>query len=188
MQKIDFSEFMPAIRASVSAQMIGRDYGLNPSRDGRCKCPLCTSSRKDSLRLYPGDKGFFCFSCHASGDVVKLVMEITGAGFRDAVREINDRYGLGLPLDKPDPERTRKARQLAEQREQERKDKEIRDRKNLEELWNVSDMAYRAEQVIKREAPQNANEEPSKAFVAALLLKDELRDRRDRLFDELYRK
>jgi len=185
---MDFSEFMPAIRAQVSALTVGMDYGLNPTRDGRCRCIFCNSGRKDAMRLYPGERGFYCFKCHESGDVVKLVMEITGAKFTDAVREINDRYGLNLPLDKPDPERARKARELAEQRERERKEKEIRDRKNLEELWDVSDMAYRAEQVIKNEAPRSMDEEMSDRFVAALTLKDELCDRRDRLFDEVYRK
>lgn len=185
---MDFSEFMPAIRASVSALTIGMDYGLNPTRDGRCRCIFCNSGRKDAMRLYPGERGFYCFKCHEGGDVIKLVRTITGESFQDAVREINDKYGLGLPLDRPDPERTRRAKEEAERKRQERIEKEKQDRKLTEEYLDAADMTYRAEQVIKNEAPQSMDEEPSDRFVAALMLKEELRDRRDRLFDEVYRK
>ena len=107
MPRIDLTEFVPIILSQVSTQDIGRDYGLNPGRDGRCKCVFCTGDRKDTLRLYPGDRGSYCFRCHTSANAIRLLMEVTGMKFPDAVREINDHYGLGLPLDKVDPERSR---------------------------------------------------------------------------------
>lgn len=187
MSRVDFTEFVPIIRSSVSTQQIGRDYGLNPGRDGRCRCVFCAGDRKDTLRLYPGDRGSYCFRCHTSADCIRLVMEITGMKFPDAVREINEQYGLGLPLDKVDPERTRKAREDAARREQERIEKAERDKRLLTELWDASDEVWNMEQVIKNYAPQSANDEVSDAFVYAVKHIDEVRDYRDRLFDAVYK-
>ena len=43
------------------------------------------------------------------------------------------------------------------------------------------------EQVIRREGPQNANDSGTERFLAAIKHIDEMRDYRDRLFDQLYK-
>lgn len=188
MQKIDYSAFTQNIRDRVSALDVGRDYGLNPGRDGRCRCIFCSGNRTDTLRLYPGNRGSYCFRCHTGADVIRIVMEVTGQNFPQAVRDLNDRYGLGLPLDKPDPERTRKAREAAEQRRQEEEEKKQREMRLLTALWDASDEVWELEQVIKCYAPQRPGEPFTDVYVEALRRIDAARDVRDHLFDEVYGK
>lgn len=175
-----------AIRDSVSARQIGEDYGLNPGRDGRCPCIFCSGDRKDTLKLYDGSRGAYCFRCHRSADVIALVMEATGQNFPQAVRDINSRYGLGLPLDNPDPDRERKARAEAERRKRERAEKEKRDREMLDAYWDACDKVAIAEEVLRTEGPRTPDERFSARYVKCANKIHELRYERDRLHELVY--
>lgn len=186
--KIDYAPFADAIVQSVSARQIGEDYGLNPGRDGRCVCVFCTGNRDDTLRLYPGNRGFYCFRCHQSGDVIALYRQITGAGFRKAVEDLNSQYGLNLPLETADMEAVQKAKEQAERRRHERAEKEAKDRKLLEELWDVADAVQILEYYRDTLAPRTPEEPLRQRYVAALRYLPQLICLRDCLYDEVYGK
>ena len=87
------------IRASVSALDVGRLLGLNPGHDGRCKCPFHGGDHRN-LKLYGTGRGYYCFVCHACGDVIRLVMEYTKCPFQNAIEWLNDSFDLHLDIDK----------------------------------------------------------------------------------------
>lgn len=184
--KPDYKVFADIIRARVSADELARDFGLDVGRDRRCRCIFCDGERGDTLRLYPGDRGYFCFRCHAHGDVISLYQQITGSGFRQAIQDLNERYGVGLPLSGADPAAMEKARKESEQRKRERAQNEERKRRLYLAYLAVADVVWRLERAKRENAPQSETEPFQPAFVAALRYLDELRDFRDRLFDKLY--
>lgn len=186
MPAVDYSAFTDTIRESVSADMLGRDYGLDLERNGNCSCIFCSGNRKDTMRLYPGSRGFYCFRCHRSGDVIALYRQLTGSGFRKAVEDLNTQYGLNLPLKNADQTAMQKAREQAEKRKQERAEKEAMDRQLLEDLWDVADAVQILEQYKNELAPQTRDELWRQRFVFALRYLPQLTYLRDCLYDEVY--
>lgn len=85
------------IRGNVSAIEAGRVLGLNPGHDGRCKCFFHGGDHRN-LKLYPGERGYYCFVCHEHGDVIGLVMGYLKCTFPEALAWLNDSFGLGLDL------------------------------------------------------------------------------------------
>ena len=85
-----------AIRNSVSALEVGRALGLNLDRHGRCSCPFHHGESRN-LKLYDGNRGFYCFVCHRSGDCISLVQGVVPeCSYIDAMWWVNDRFGLGF--------------------------------------------------------------------------------------------
>lgn len=182
----DYSAYASIIRNRVSADEVARDYGLQVGRDGRCRCVFCDGERDDTLRLYPGDRGYYCFRCHEQGDVISLYQKLTGAGFRQAMKDLNDQYGVGLPLDSGDQKAIEKARLEAEERKRKREAEQERKRQLYLKWLDAADAVYILEQNRVKTAPKTRDELWRQRFVVALKYLDEMRDYRDRLFDELY--
>lgn len=111
-------------------------YGFHPSYN-RMPCPF--HNGKDRNLSIKRDH-FRCFVCGEHGDVITFVMKYFGLSFMDAMRKLNDDFGLRLPLDKkdqtvafvPTPDQTEKQRKA-----QERK-------KRLEELQKRYEDAFGA--------------------------------------------
>ena len=87
------------IKDTISAQDVGQALGLE-MRHGRCRCPLHGGTDFNCV-LYPGSRGFYCFVCHDSGDVIKFVRKYHDMRFRDAVAWFNDTFHLGMDIDSP---------------------------------------------------------------------------------------
>ena len=85
------------IKARIPATELLPFYGIEIDRSGFAKCPF-HGERTASLKAYPGDRGFCCFGCHASGDVIDFVMKYFGLPFKDAITKINDDFHLGFPI------------------------------------------------------------------------------------------
>lgn len=164
---------------------------MNPNRDGRCRC-LFHADRNPAMKLYGGSRGYYCFACHAGGDVIDLTMKALGVGRWDAVRQLNDLYGLGLPLDKRDDKAMQSAKREAEKRARERAAAQERQEAAVTALWDASDYLDGLESIIRENAPQtplNGKYEDvdfDPVFAAALILRcearEEVEDAQDRLF------
>lgn len=50
-------------------------------------CPF-HDDKKPSLYLYPAERGYYCFSCSASGDAIDLVRKLYNYSFQDAVKHL----------------------------------------------------------------------------------------------------
>lgn len=91
-----------AVRERVTAQEAARHYGLEVNRAGFCCCPF-HGEKTPSMKLFPDDRGFYCFGCHKGGSVIDLVAGLLGLDPLGAVRQLNEDFRLGLEMDhKPD--------------------------------------------------------------------------------------
>lgn len=69
------------IRESVSAIDVGKALGLDINGKGRCKCPFHNGNDRN-MRVYDGNRGYYCFVCHASGDCIALAKQLLSKGCR----------------------------------------------------------------------------------------------------------
>lgn len=93
---MDMREISSVIRNTVSAIEVGKALGLNVDRHGRCSCPF-HQGRDRNMKLYDGNRGFYCFVCHRGGDCISLVRGVVpDCSYCDAMWWINDQFGLGL--------------------------------------------------------------------------------------------
>ena len=79
-----------------------KHYGLKLDRRGFMRCPFHTEGTA-SFKAYPGERGFYCFGCHASGDIITFEREYFGLTFWEALTKLNQDFGLGLPINDATP-------------------------------------------------------------------------------------
>lgn len=95
-----WDEIAESIRSSVTMWDVLAMYrsDLQP-RGRRVPCPI--HNGKDYNFSFT-DKGYKCFVCGASGDVIAFVKEVCELSTRaDAMKRINKDFGLGLPIGEP---------------------------------------------------------------------------------------
>lgn len=96
-------EICDIVRNSVSAIDVGKALGLNVDRHYRCSCPFHEGHDRN-MKLYDGNRGFYCFVCHKGGDCISLVTGvIQNCSYMDAAWWINDEFHLGLQQDNEKP-------------------------------------------------------------------------------------
>jgi DNA primase len=59
-------------------------------------CPF-HQEKSGSFYLYPGTASYYCFGCHAHGDVFAFVMKMETLTFPEAVRAVAGKMGIALP-------------------------------------------------------------------------------------------
>ena len=66
----------------------------------KCLCPF-HSEKTPSCVVYTDtqDQHFYCFGCHAGGDVITFIMQIEGLSYMDAVQMLAERAGMTVPRD-----------------------------------------------------------------------------------------
>lgn len=93
---MEIREISAAIRESVSSIEVAKALGLNVDMHGRCSCPFHQGHDRN-LKLYPGNRGYYCFVCHRSGDCISLVTGVVPeCSYVDAIWWINDQFRLGF--------------------------------------------------------------------------------------------
>ena len=90
------------VKSLVTIREVAEHYGFHPNRAGYICCPF-HNEKTASLKLYPNERGWCCFGCHAGGTVIDFVMKLFDIPFRQAILRINADFALGLTWDKPDP-------------------------------------------------------------------------------------
>ena len=85
------------IRETVSAVEVGKMLGLDINGKGRCRCPFHNGADRNMM-VYPGNRGFYCFVCHESGDCIALAKKLLGddCRYHEAARWIDDTFRLNL--------------------------------------------------------------------------------------------
>ena len=108
------------IRNSVSALDAGHALGIHTDYKGRCKC-FIHGGEHMNMKLYDENRGYYCFVCHAYGNVIDLVKNYTHCSFMDAIEWLNESFNIGITIrPKDDPyERRRRAIQRMRQKEKE---------------------------------------------------------------------
>lgn len=156
------------IKDSVSALDTAKAMGLFVDTHGRCACPF-HNGKDRNMKLYSGDRGFTCFVCHESGDVIKLVRQYYNMGFKDTVAWFNDTFHLGMSIDSPmNAEAAKQAENALKMRrtEQERKEREKQAR--FDRMLDANDEVRMLEDVRDKYAPKTPQEHWNDAFCMAV--------------------
>lgn len=92
-----------AVKLALTAKKVAEMYGYTPNQAGFIRCPFHGGGRErtPSCKLYDGQKGFYCYSCHAAGTVIDFTMKLFDVPFLEAVKKLNADFSLGLSLEKP---------------------------------------------------------------------------------------
>lgn len=70
-------------------------YGFKPNRSGFINCPF-HNEKTPSLKIYKGNRGFSCYGCGESGDIIQFVMKYFEINFMQALVKIDTDFHLGL--------------------------------------------------------------------------------------------
>lgn len=111
------SNYADEIKRRLPAREVFERYGFHVNREGYACCPF-HGERTPSCKVYPGDRGWHCFGCHAGGDVLDFAQQYFGLNFQEAAAKLNDDFGLGLPIGK---KLSREEQQEAQRQEAERR-------------------------------------------------------------------
>ena len=100
---MEIREISAAIRNSVPTIDVARALGLNVDRHGRCSCPFHNGQDRN-MKIYEGNRGYYCFVCHKGGDCISLVTGVVpDCSYVDAMWWINDQFRLGFRQEREKP-------------------------------------------------------------------------------------
>jgi DNA primase len=92
-------EFVEQLKSSVQIEsVIGEYVRLRKSGANRFTglCPF-HNEKTGSFTVSTAKQRYYCFGCHAAGDVVHFVMEMEHVSFYEALKSLAERYGIPMP-------------------------------------------------------------------------------------------
>jgi DNA primase len=92
-------DFVQQFKSRVDiVRVVGEYVLLHPSGPSRHLglCPFHQETMP-SFNVHGLHQFYKCFSCGASGDVIKFVMEKKGVSFHEALKSLSERYGIPMP-------------------------------------------------------------------------------------------
>lgn len=78
------------IKQTVTTRQAAERYGLPVNRSGMARCPF-HNDRNPSMKV---DDRFYCFGCHASGDVIDFTARLFGISLKDAAEKLAADFGI----------------------------------------------------------------------------------------------
>ena len=107
------SNIFEVCKSMISAKDVVQRYGIVINRRGKALCPF-HADHHPSMTFREGR--FRCWACGAHGDAIDLAAHLLDVKPILAVRQLNDVFGLGLPLDPrpPPPEGIKAAKHRGE--------------------------------------------------------------------------
>lgn len=127
------------IKSMVTMRDVAEMYGFSTDRrTQKIRCPF-HDDNGPSLQVYPGSRGYYCFSCGTGGDVINFVQRLFSINFLDACRKMNDDFQLHLNIEGNMDAETRRAAELAHRA---RMEKKRRDEERRKLAYTIYDAAY----------------------------------------------
>ena len=175
------------VKSLVSMQEAARAYGLEVNPHGFACCPF-HREKTASFKVYKGDRGWHCFGCGESGDVIDFVQKYFGLSFNEAIAKLNDDFHLCLPIRE---RRTQRQREQDAKRAYKRRKVEEEKRRAVEAAksayYDALDRYVVLSTIVERFKPQ-IDDFPGDGFwAAAVMLLPEakylLEDSETRLFN-----
>lgn len=131
------------IKQTVTMKKVAEFYGFKLTNGKMC-CPF-HSDKTPSFKVYPNDKGWYCFGCCQGGDVISFAQRLFNLDFMSACKKLNDDFSLGMNVGgKRDYYAERKARDKIRLQQMQREETEKWKRKmsNLlcgihREMWHA---------------------------------------------------
>lgn len=134
-------------------QVAGR-YGYEPNRSGFLRCPFHSGDHTASLKIYPDDRGWYCFGCHRGGGVIEFVRELYGLSYRQAIEKLNADFSLGIRMGQKTSwmERRKLEAEAERKRKEVEREREEMRRADAEELRLT--LLYRTGWTALRDVPE----------------------------------
>ena len=79
------------VKAAVTLRQAAEHYGLRVLPNGMTCCPFHKDAHP-SLKL--NEDHFYCFGCHASGDVIDFTARLFGLSFYEAAQKLASDFGI----------------------------------------------------------------------------------------------
>ena len=156
------------IKSQINMIDICRTYGFNIQRGNFICCPF-HNEKTPSLKLYDGNRGFYCFGCGEHGSVIDFVMRYFGLDFRSAIIKLNEDFCLGLPIgQRIDRRKQLEMERLAFQRRQKSKQEEAERQQIEDAYWAAFEEWKRLDDNKRNYAPKTPTEPLHPLFVEAL--------------------
>lgn len=156
------------IKRSVSMPDICERYGIQRTRNGFISCPF-HAEKTPSCKVYDGERGFYCFGCGKSGDVIDFVAAHFSLDMNESAKMLNRDFSLGLPLERKMTLREKyeiQARaKVREQENQRRKQERAEKFSRYFDAYSEWSRLDRQKTVYKPKTPE---ETPDPLFVEAL--------------------
>ena len=166
-------DYAGIIKQSVSMPEVVERYTGQRIVRNRIKCPMHNGADRN-MRIYP--KSYYCWVCHAAGDQIQFVQSVLGLSFQDAMKRLNEDFGLHLPIgeERVDSERLERLdrqnriRMLQEQLEKVDYDLNCIHKANLAGLLNAVEI------ICQCDAPETPWDEWKPVWCMAMRLRTEL--------------
>ena len=82
--------FYETVKQTVTTRQAAERYGLPVNRSGMARCPF-HEDHNPSMKV---DDRFYCFGCHASGDVIDFTTRLFGISLKDAAEKLAGDFGI----------------------------------------------------------------------------------------------
>lgn len=79
------------IKQNVTTRQTAERYGLSVNQSGMTCC-LFHKDRQPSMKL--NEDYFFCFGCHATGDVIDFTARLFGISLKDSAKKLAEDFGI----------------------------------------------------------------------------------------------
>ena len=170
-------DYAGIIKSSVSMPEVVERYTGQRIVRNRIRCPMHNGADRN-MRIYRNS--YHCFVCHATGDVIQFVQSVLGLSFQDAMKRLNEDFGLHLPVgEKPEErDRTRLAelnRRNAARMFQERIAQIDADIDGMHQA-NLAGMLNTVERICRTERPKTPWDEWGPDWCMAMRLRTELNE------------
>lgn len=78
------------LKQTVTTRHAAERYGLSVNRSGMTRCPF-HEDHNPSMKV---DDRFYCFGCHATGDVIDFTAKLFGISLKDAAEKLAEDFGI----------------------------------------------------------------------------------------------
>ena len=82
--------FFETVQQTVTTRQAAGRYGLPVNRGGMARCPF-HGDHHPSMKV---DDRFYCFGCHATGDVIDFTARFFGLSLKDAAEKLAEDFGI----------------------------------------------------------------------------------------------
>lgn len=138
------------IRSSVTMAQLVSMYGYKVNRSGMMLCPFHQDNHP-SMKIYHGQRGFYCFVCNTGGDIFDFVMKHDGLEFPKAVERVAEMFSIPISDGKSSLSEADKAK--IQKRKAERDAKEQAKEARSKRMAEISDKLRILEDIKSRCEP-----------------------------------
>lgn len=156
------------IKKRVTTKDVCDMYGIPVNASGFACC-IAHVEKTPSMKVYSGDKGFHCFGCGASGDVISFVKILFNVSFLEALQKIDTDFSLGLFPNREFSDREKIAiakENFNRKKEIEKRNQEIA--KLESEYWEAFEKWKKYDDDLRIYGPKSPDEELNEKWVEAI--------------------